>query len=231
MGSNRRRTVTAVVGGVPVGQCAPDRRAVDDEHGHGRRGGDGGAGRGAGARRERAGPGHGQQRRRRRRRSPRSWRGCATAGVDVPIVGDFHYNGHLLLTRYPGVRARRWPSTGSTRATSAAKRRDDNFRTIVELRDRARQAGPHRRELGLARPAAPDGDDGRERAPPRAARREVGHDRGDARERAALGRARRGGRAAARPDRPLGEGLRRSGPRRPSTASSPRGATTRCTSG
>src|SRR5829696_10079674 len=22
-------------------------------------------------------------------------------GVDVPVIGDFHYNGHLLLTRYP----------------------------------------------------------------------------------------------------------------------------------
>ena len=23
------------------------------------------------------------------------------AGCDVPLIGDFHYNGHLLLTRYP----------------------------------------------------------------------------------------------------------------------------------
>src|SRR5881409_2576540 len=23
------------------------------------------------------------------------------AEVDVPVIGDFHYNGHLLLTRYP----------------------------------------------------------------------------------------------------------------------------------
>src|ERR1043165_4907883 len=28
----------------------------------------------------------------------------ATAGVIVPIVGDFHYNGHLLLAKYPGSR-------------------------------------------------------------------------------------------------------------------------------
>src|SRR6185437_10698932 len=25
----------------------------------------------------------------------------AQAGVQVPIIGDFHYNGHLLLDRYP----------------------------------------------------------------------------------------------------------------------------------
>ena len=40
------------------------------------------------------------------------------AGVTAPLIGDFHYNGHLLLTRYPGVRARRSTSTASTRATS-----------------------------------------------------------------------------------------------------------------
>ncbi|MBA2634076.1 MAG: flavodoxin-dependent (E)-4-hydroxy-3-methylbut-2-enyl-diphosphate synthase, partial [Chloroflexi bacterium] len=26
-------------------------------------------------------------------------------GVDVPIIGDFHYNGHLLLTKYPEAAA------------------------------------------------------------------------------------------------------------------------------
>ena len=23
------------------------------------------------------------------------------AGCDVPLIGDFHYNGHILLTKYP----------------------------------------------------------------------------------------------------------------------------------
>src|SRR5215467_15362561 len=27
--------------------------------------------------------------------------GLAKRGIHVPIIGDFHYNGHLLLTRYP----------------------------------------------------------------------------------------------------------------------------------
>ena len=40
-------------------------------------------------------------------------------GVDVPVIGDFHYNGHQLLVEYPGDGARRSRSTGSTRATSA----------------------------------------------------------------------------------------------------------------
>ena len=44
------------------------------------------------------------------------------------------------------------------------KRRDENFRTIVADRGRQRQAGSHRRELGLARPGSAHADDGRERA-------------------------------------------------------------------
>ena len=27
------------------------------------------------------------------------------AGCDAPLIGDFHYNGHLLLTRHPGAAA------------------------------------------------------------------------------------------------------------------------------
>jgi len=38
-------------------------------------------------------------------------------GVDVPIIGDFHYNGHLLLKKYPDCAAR-FPNTASTRETS-----------------------------------------------------------------------------------------------------------------
>jgi len=39
-------------------------------------------------------------------------------GINVPIIGDFHYNGHILLKKYPDC-ARHWPSTASTLATSA----------------------------------------------------------------------------------------------------------------
>jgi (E)-4-hydroxy-3-methylbut-2-enyl-diphosphate synthase len=53
-------------------------------------------------------------------------RGCA-----VPIVGDFHYNGHLLLTRHPAC-ARALAKYRINPGNVGAKRRDDNFRTIVE---------------------------------------------------------------------------------------------------
>ena len=51
--------------------------------------------------------------------------------VRVPIVGDFHYNGHLLLTRHPEC-ARALAKYRINPGNVGAKRRDENFRTIVE---------------------------------------------------------------------------------------------------
>jgi (E)-4-hydroxy-3-methylbut-2-enyl-diphosphate synthase len=51
--------------------------------------------------------------------------------VEVPIVGDFHYNGHLLLTKYPDT-ARALAKYRINPGNVGAKRRDENFRTIVE---------------------------------------------------------------------------------------------------
>jgi (E)-4-hydroxy-3-methylbut-2-enyl-diphosphate synthase len=53
-------------------------------------------------------------------------------GVDVPIVGDFHYNGHLLLARYPET-ARALAKYRINPGNVGAKRRDENFRTIVQI--------------------------------------------------------------------------------------------------
>jgi (E)-4-hydroxy-3-methylbut-2-enyl-diphosphate synthase len=51
--------------------------------------------------------------------------------VSVPIIGDFHYNGHLLLTRHPDC-ARALAKYRINPGNVGAKRRDENFRTIVE---------------------------------------------------------------------------------------------------
>jgi (E)-4-hydroxy-3-methylbut-2-enyl-diphosphate synthase len=53
-------------------------------------------------------------------------------GVGVPIIGDFHYNGHLLLTKYPEMAAalakyRINPGNVGT------KRRDEQFAQIIEV--------------------------------------------------------------------------------------------------
>jgi (E)-4-hydroxy-3-methylbut-2-enyl-diphosphate synthase len=53
-------------------------------------------------------------------------------GVDVPVIGDFHYNGHLLLAAFPETAAalakyRINPGNVGT------KRHDENFQTIVRI--------------------------------------------------------------------------------------------------
>jgi (E)-4-hydroxy-3-methylbut-2-enyl-diphosphate synthase len=56
----------------------------------------------------------------------------ADAGVIVPIVGDFHYNGHLLLAKYPDC-ARTLAKYRINPGNVGGKRRDENFRTIVQI--------------------------------------------------------------------------------------------------
>jgi (E)-4-hydroxy-3-methylbut-2-enyl-diphosphate synthase len=56
----------------------------------------------------------------------------ADMGVTVPLIGDFHYNGHLLLTKYPGA-ARTLAKYRINPGNVGGKRRDENFRTIVRI--------------------------------------------------------------------------------------------------
>jgi (E)-4-hydroxy-3-methylbut-2-enyl-diphosphate synthase len=56
----------------------------------------------------------------------------ADMGLSVPLIGDFHYNGHLLLARYPvaaGILAKYRINPGNV----GGKRRDENFRTIIQI--------------------------------------------------------------------------------------------------
>jgi (E)-4-hydroxy-3-methylbut-2-enyl-diphosphate synthase len=50
----------------------------------------------------------------------------------VPIVGDFHYNGHILLTRYPEC-ARALAKYRINPGNVGGKRRDENFRSIIDV--------------------------------------------------------------------------------------------------
>ena len=63
---------------------------------------------------------------------PEMIRRVQEAGVDVPIVGDFHYNGHLLLARHPEC-ARALAKYRINPGNVGGKRRDENFRTIVQI--------------------------------------------------------------------------------------------------
>ena len=53
-------------------------------------------------------------------------------GVRVPLVGDFHYNGHLLLRKFPGA-ASALAKYRINPGNVGARHRDDNFRTIVQV--------------------------------------------------------------------------------------------------
>ena len=53
-------------------------------------------------------------------------------GVEVPLVGDFHYNGHLLLAKYPEC-AQTLAKYRINPGNVGGKRRDEHFRTIVQI--------------------------------------------------------------------------------------------------
>ncbi|SMO75687.1 flavodoxin-dependent (E)-4-hydroxy-3-methylbut-2-enyl-diphosphate synthase [Gracilimonas mengyeensis] len=52
-------------------------------------------------------------------------------GVPVPVIGDFHYNGHKLLTKYPEM-AKALAKFRINPGNTGTKARDENFTTIVE---------------------------------------------------------------------------------------------------
>ena len=55
----------------------------------------------------------------------------AQRGVNVPIVGDFHYNGHLLLARYPDCAAA-LAKYRINPGNVGARRHDEHFAAIIE---------------------------------------------------------------------------------------------------
>ena len=59
--------------------------------------------------------------------------GLEKLGVHVPIVGDFHYNGHLLLTKYPGCAEGLAKYRINPGNVSVGRKNDDNFRIMIEV--------------------------------------------------------------------------------------------------
>lgn len=60
-------------------------------------------------------------------------------GVDVPLVGDFHYNGHKLLTQYPDCAQALSKYRINPGNVGTASRRDGNFAQMVEVAARYRK--------------------------------------------------------------------------------------------
>ncbi|MGC2661361.1 MAG: flavodoxin-dependent (E)-4-hydroxy-3-methylbut-2-enyl-diphosphate synthase [Bryobacteraceae bacterium] len=53
-------------------------------------------------------------------------------GITVPIIGDFHYNGHLLLKKYPDCARALAKYRINPGNVNIGKKHDDNFRTMIE---------------------------------------------------------------------------------------------------
>ena len=56
-----------------------------------------------------------------------------TRGVHVPIIGDFHYNGHILLKKYPACAKALAKYRINPGNVSVGRKDDSNFRTMVEV--------------------------------------------------------------------------------------------------
>jgi (E)-4-hydroxy-3-methylbut-2-enyl-diphosphate synthase len=63
---------------------------------------------------------------------PEMTRKLRDLGVGVPVIGDFHYNGHQLLVEYPAMAAA-LAKYRINPGNVGAKRHDENFQTIVKV--------------------------------------------------------------------------------------------------
>jgi (E)-4-hydroxy-3-methylbut-2-enyl-diphosphate synthase len=59
--------------------------------------------------------------------------GIQKKGWNTPIIGDFHYNGHQLLTKYPATAEALAKYRINPGNCSIGRKDDDNFRTMVEV--------------------------------------------------------------------------------------------------
>jgi (E)-4-hydroxy-3-methylbut-2-enyl-diphosphate synthase len=57
----------------------------------------------------------------------------AAFGVPVPIIGDFHYNGHILLKKYPECARKLAKDRINPGNSDIGRKTDDNFRTMIEV--------------------------------------------------------------------------------------------------
>ena len=83
-------------------------------------------------------------------------------GIDVPLIGDFHYIGHKLLADHPACAEALAKYRINPGNVGFKDKKDKQFADDRRDGDQTRQAGAHRRQLGLARPGTADPADGRE---------------------------------------------------------------------
>src|SRR6202521_4311395 len=54
-------------------------------------------------------------------------------GVRVPVIGDFHYNGHILLKKYPDCARALAKYRINPGNANIGRKTDDNFRTMIKV--------------------------------------------------------------------------------------------------
>jgi (E)-4-hydroxy-3-methylbut-2-enyl-diphosphate synthase len=64
---------------------------------------------------------------------PRIVENLSNQGICVPIIGDFHYNGHILLTKYPECARDLAKYRINPGNASIGAKGDSNFRTMIEV--------------------------------------------------------------------------------------------------
>ena len=64
---------------------------------------------------------------------PRIAEALEKSGVRVPIIGDFHYNGHLLLKKYPECARALAKYRINPGNVDIGRKDSDNFRTMIEV--------------------------------------------------------------------------------------------------
>jgi len=64
---------------------------------------------------------------------PRIVEQLESGGVRVPVIGDFHYNGHILLKKYPACARALAKYRINPGNVSIGRKDDDNFRTMIEV--------------------------------------------------------------------------------------------------
>jgi (E)-4-hydroxy-3-methylbut-2-enyl-diphosphate synthase len=83
-------------------------------------------------------------------------------GINTPLVGDFHFNGHKLLKAHPGLRRGALQAAHQPRQRRARQQARSAVRRNDRNRDALSQAGAHRRQLGQPRSGSAHAHDGRE---------------------------------------------------------------------
>ncbi len=103
----------------------------------------------------------------------------AQMNVDVPLIGDFHFNGHKLLAEHPACAEALAKLRINPGNVGKGAKRDEQFAQVDRNRLPFRQADSHRRELGQPRSGIAGAHHGRKRQAPGAQGCHRDHARGD----------------------------------------------------